>query len=181
MIAGPSGVGKGSLVKRLMERDPDRLALSVSATTRPPREGEVHGVDYLFVTDAEFDAMIAGGELLEWAPIVGHRSGTPARFVEEQLAAGRDAVLEIDVEGAKQVAARVPDAILVFLAPPTFEELERRLRGRATEAEDQIATRLEAARAELGEKDGFDHVVVNDDLDRAAGEVAAIIEASRAP
>jgi guanylate kinase len=178
VIAGPSGVGKGSLVNELLSRDPDGLALSVSATTRTPRPGEEHGRDYYFVSDEEFDGLVASGDLLEWAEIVGHRSGTPRGYVDDQLA-GRDVVLEIDVQGAAQVRDRVPEALLIFLAPPSVEELERRLRGRGTETEDRIRRRLETAHAELGETGWFDHVVVNDDLMRAADEVAAIIEGFR--
>jgi guanylate kinase len=179
VIAGPSGVGKGTVVRRLLARDPEGLVLSVSATTRPARPGEVPGTDYAFVTDAEFDRMIHDGELLEWAEIVGHRSGTPRAFVEGQLAAGRDVVLEIDVQGAAQVRDRVPDALLVFLLPPSFEELETRLRSRGTETEDRIRRRLHTAEWELQQSGWFDHVVVNDDVERAADEVAAIIERSR--
>jgi guanylate kinase len=179
VIAGPSGVGKGSVVGRLRSLDSDRLALSVSVTTRPPRPNEVEGRDYFFVSDATFDRMVEAGELLEWAPIVGHRSGTPRGFVQDRLASGRDVLLEIDVNGAKQVRAKVPDAVLIFLEPPSIEELERRLRGRGTETEDGIRTRLASAERELGERDRFDHVVVNDDLERSAAQVAAIIDASR--
>jgi guanylate kinase len=178
VIAGPSGVGKGSLVKELLSRDPDGLALSVSATTRGPRPGEEDGRDYYFLSDEEFDALIASGDLLEWADIVGHRSGTPRGYVDEQLA-GRDVVLEIDVQGAAQVRERVPEALLVFLAPPSVEELERRLRGRGTETEDRVRRRLQTAESELGRTEWFDHVVVNDDLMRAADEVAAIIQGFR--
>ena len=180
VIAGPSGVGKGSVVQRLLSRDPKGLSLSVSATTRSPRSGEVQGVDYVFVSDETFDAMIQDGELLEWAEIVGHRSGTPARFVTEQLQAGRDVVLEIDVKGAQQVRDAAPNALLIFLLPPSFEELERRLRGRGTEDEDRIERRLDTARWELQQEGWFDHRVLNDDLQRASDEVAAIIERSRA-
>lgn len=179
VIAGPSGVGKGSVVQRLLSRDPKGLSLSVSATTRSPRSGEVEGVDYVFVSDETFDAMIQDGELLEWAEIVGHRSGTPARFVTEQLQAGRDVVLEIDVKGAQQVRDAAPNALLIFLLPPSFEELERRLRGRGTEDEDRIERRLDTARWELQQEGWFDHRVLNDDLQRASDEVAAIIERSR--
>ena len=179
VIAGPSGVGKGSVVQRLLSRDPKGLSLSVSATTRSPRSGEVEGVDYVFVSDETFDAMIQDGELLEWAEIVGHRSGTPARFVTEQLQAGRDVVLEIDVKGAQQVRLAMPNALLIFLLPPSFEELERRLRGRGTEDEDRIERRLDTARWELQQEGWFDHRVLNDDLQRASDEVAAIIERSR--
>jgi guanylate kinase len=179
VIAGPSGVGKGSVVQRLRSRDPQGFALSVSATTRPARPGEIDGVDYSFVTDEAFDSMIRSGDLLEWAEIVGHRSGTPGRFVQEQLAAGRDVVLEIDVKGAQQVREREPDALLIFLLPPSFAELERRLRSRGTEDDARIELRLQAARWELQQEGWFDHRVVNDDLQRASDEVAAIIDASR--
>jgi guanylate kinase len=179
VIAGPSGVGKGSVVRDLLERDPHGLALSVSATTRAPREGESNGVHYLFVLDEVFDRMIADGDLLEWAPVVGHRSGTPRKAVEELLEAGRDVILEIDVQGAEQIRRLEPDALLVFLAPPTMEELERRLRGRGTETEERIAARLAIAEWEMGQQGWFDHVVVNDELERASSQVAAIIEASR--
>jgi guanylate kinase len=179
VIAGPSGVGKGSVVRRLLARDPDRLALSISATTRPPRPGERDGVDYRFVDPATFDAMIAGAALLEWAEVFGDRYGTPAEAVEAARASGRDAILEIDVQGARQVRGRAPDAVLVFLAPPSLGELERRLRSRGTESEERIRRRLATAEAELAQADAFDHVVVNDDLAAASSQVAAIIGASR--
>jgi len=155
------------------------LALSVSVTTRPPRPTERDGVDYFFISDVEFDRMVAGAELLEWAEIVGHRSGTPAAFVRDRRTDGRDVLLEIDVEGARQVRERIPEAVLVFLEPPSMEELERRLRGRRTEDDDRIEWRLQTARREMERRSSFDHVVVNDDLDRASAEVAAIIDASR--
>jgi guanylate kinase len=179
VVAGPSGVGKGTVVRGLLERDPHQLVYSVSATTRSPREGEIEGVHYRFVGDEEFDRMIRGGELLEWAEIVGHRSGTPRRFVEDRLAEGPDVLLEVDVKGAKQVRELMPDALLVFLLPPSFEELERRLRGRGSESEERLRERLDTARWELQQEQWFDERVVNDDLDRAVNEVAAIIEGSR--
>jgi guanylate kinase len=179
VIAGPSGVGKGTVVQRLLARDPDRLALSVSVTTRPPRPGEVGGVHYRFVTDDEFDRLVEEEAFLEWAAIVGHRSGTLRRTVEELLRDGKDVILEIDVQGAEQVRDRVPDALLIFLAPPTLEELERRLRGRGTETEASIRRRLDLAARELAEAGWFAARVTNDDVDRATDEVAAIIEASR--
>lgn len=148
-------------------------------TTRPPRAGERDGIDYRFLSDEQFDRLIAGGELLEWAHVVGHRSGTPARPVEEALAAGRDVVLEIDVQGARQVRERAPGAVLIFLAPPSLEELERRLRSRGTEDEARLALRLATARAEMAQQPRFDHVVVNDRLDQATAQVEAIIQASR--
>lgn len=148
-------------------------------TTRAPRPDERDGIDYRFVSGEEFDRLVAGGELLEWAPVVGHRSGTPARPVEEALAAGRDVVLEIDVQGARQVRERAPDAVLIFLAPPSMEELERRLRSRGTEDEARLALRLATARAEMAQRPWFDHVVVNDRLDQATAQVEAIIQESR--
>lgn len=148
-------------------------------TTRAPRPDERDGIDYRFVSGEEFDRLVAGGELLEWAPVVGHRSGTPARPVEEALAAGRDVVLEIDVQGARQVRERAPDAVLIFLAPPSMEELERRLRSRGTEDEARLALRLATARAEMAQRPWFDHVVVNDRLDQATAQVEAIIQGSR--
>jgi guanylate kinase len=181
VLAGPSGVGKGSIVRELVTRDPEGLSLSVSVTTRASRPGEVDGVDYFFIDGDAFERMIRAGELLEWAEIVGHRSGTPRGFVEDRLAAGRDVVLEIDVVGASQVRERVPGSVLIYIEPPSMEELERRLRGRGTETEERIRLRLETAAWELEQRDWFDHVVVNDDLKRASAQVAAIIEASRSP
>jgi guanylate kinase len=179
VIAGPSGVGKGTVVQRLLVRDPDRLALSVSVTTRAPRPDEIDGVHYRFVTDEAFDRMIERGELLEWAEIVGHRSGTPRRDVDELLGRGTDVILEIDVQGAEQIRDRVPEATLIFLAPPTLEELERRLRGRGTESEASIRRRLDLAAREIAEASWFQASVTNDDVGRATDEVAAIIDASR--
>ena len=179
VLAGPSGVGKGTIVRELVSRDPEGLSLSVSVTTRAPRPAEVDGVDYFFVDDDAFDRMIRAGELLEWAEIVGHRSGTPRGFVDDRLAAGRDVVLEIDVVGASQIRDRVPGSVLIFVAPPSMEELERRLRGRGTETEERIRVRLETAEWELEQRGWFDHVIVNDDLERASSQVAAIIDASR--
>jgi guanylate kinase len=179
VLAGPSGVGKGSIVRRLVASDPEGLSLSVSVTTRAPRPTEVDGVDYFFVDDDAFDRMIEAGELLEWAEIVGHRSGTPRGFVEDRLAEGRDVLLEIDVVGASQVRERVPGAVLIFIAPPSMEELERRLRGRGTETEERIRVRLEKAAWEMEQQGWFDQLVVNDRLDPAAAQVAAIIERSR--
>lgn len=162
----------------MIARDP-RLSLSVSVTTRPPRPGEMDGVDYFFVDEDAFDRMIEAGELLEWAEIVGHRSGTPKGFVEDRLAEGRDVLLEIDVVGASQVRERVSGAVLIFVEPPSLEELERRLRGRGTETEEAIRLRMESAAWELTQRPWFDHVVVNDDLEGAARRVTAIIDASR--
>lgn len=165
VLAGPSGVGKSSVVDRLRAELPE-LEFSVSATTRGPRPGEVHGVHYLFVGDAGFDDLIATGALLEWAEIHGglQRSGTPRRPVEDALAAGRPVLVEVDLQGARAVKAAMPEAVTVFLEPPSFDELARRLRGRGTESDDDFARRLDTARAELAARDEFDVVVVNDDL-----------------
>jgi guanylate kinase len=180
VLAGPSGVGKGSVVARLLARDPEGLALSVSATTRPARQGERDGDDYVFVDDAGFDRMVADDALLEWAQVyAGQRYGTPRAFVDAELAAGRDVILEIDVQGAAQVRRHTPGAVLILLAPPSLEALEARLRGRGTEDELGIQERLAAAQRELEQAGWFDHVVVNDDVDRAAAQVAAIIDGSR--
>jgi guanylate kinase len=181
VIAGPSGVGKGTVVRTVRSRVPGDLVLSVSATTRPPRAGEVDGIDYFFVDAAGFDRMVADGEMLEWAEVFhGHRYGTPAGPVELHRDAGRDVLLEIDVEGARWVRERAPDAVLILLEPPSRGELERRLRSRGTESDASIEERLAKAAWELEQRDLFDHAIVNDDVERASSQVAAIIEASRA-
>jgi guanylate kinase len=179
VLAGPSGVGKGTVVRRLQELVPD-LELSVSSTTRAPRPGETDGVEYRFESNEEFDRQIAEDAFLEWAEIFGHhRSGTLAAPVTRARAAGRDVILEIDVQGAGWVRSRMPDAVLIFLRPPSEDELARRLRARGTENEEQLARRLAVARDEIAESDRFDHVVVNDDVDRAATEIARIIDDTR--
>ena len=179
MVSGPSGVGKGSVVRLVLERDP-RLYFSVSAKTRPPRPGEVDGRDYRFMSEERFEQLVREGAFLEWASMFGHRSGTLAEPVEKARAEGRDVILEIDVQGARQIRERVPDAVLVFLAPPSREELLRRLRARGTERGGALDLRLEAIDREMAQADWFDHVVVNDELSRAAGEVADIIDRYRA-
>ena len=149
--------------------------LSVSATTRHPRAGEVDGREYLFVAGPEFDALIEGGKLLEWADVFGHRYGTPADPIEAALSQGRDVMLEIDVQGAKQVRDRGLPATFIFLVPPSEADLAERLRNRRTETEEDVQRRLAGADEEMQEAAWFDHVVVNDDVDRAAAELAAII------
>lgn len=178
MISGPSGVGKGSVVRRLLLRDPEGLVYSVSVSTRPARAGESER-DYWFVADAEFDRLVREGALLEWAQVFGHRYGTPAVPVERLLANGRDVILEIDVQGARTVRERAPGALFVFLVPPSREELIRRLRERGTEDEEALAVRLAKADEEMAESSWFDHVVVNDDLEEATTQVEAIILGSR--
>lgn len=178
VVSGPSGVGKGSVHAGLHGVLPD-LVTSVSATTRAPRPGEVDGVAYHFVDPAGFDAMIAADALLEWAEYAGHRYGTPRGPVDDVVGSGRIALLEVEVQGALQIRARRPDALLVFLIPPSFEELERRLRDRGTEDDDTIEARLEVALGEMGAQERFDHIVVNDDLQRATAEVARLVDRAR--
>lgn len=174
VVSGPSGVGKGTLVALLRERS-SCLGLTVSATTREPRPGERDGVSYYFMDDAEFDRRVAAGEFLEWAWVHGHRYGTLRSEVERVLAAGASVVLEIDVQGGLSVRASMPDAVLVFVEPPSVEELERRLRGRGTEDETQIETRLRNARSEMDRAPEYDVRIVNDDLERACSELEEVI------
>ena len=181
VLAGPTAVGKGTVASYVRERHPE-IWISVSATTRPPRPGEVDGRHYHFVTDARFDEMVAGDELLEWAVV--HRSaryGTPRRPVEEVLATGRPALLEIDLQGARQVRARMPDALFVFLKPPSWEELVRRLVGRATEGPEERARRLETAREELAAEPEFDATLVNTRVPVAAAELVALMTGTQEP
>ena len=175
VLAGPTAVGKGTVSADLRVRYP-QVWLSVSATTRAPRPGEVDGVHYHFVSPATFDAMIADDELLEWAVVHGrNRYGTPRGPVDERLAAGEPALLEIDLQGARQVRATMPEARFVFLAPPSWEELERRLVGRGTEDADERERRLATARVELAAESEFDHVIVNDDVHRATDRLIQVM------
>jgi len=178
VVSGPSGVGKGSVHAGLYGLL-DGLELSVSVTTRAPRPGEREGVAYHFVDESTFDRMVAGGALLEWAEYAGNRYGTPRGPLEEAVARGRTVLLEIEVQGAVQIRAQMPEALLIFLVPPAFEELERRLRDRGTEDEATIQSRLEVARSEMAAQEAFDHIVVNDDLDRATADVARLIQRAR--
>jgi guanylate kinase len=178
VISGPSGVGKGTVVRSLLEARP-ALRFAVSYTTRDPRPGEVDGVHYRFVDQDTFGAIADAGGFLEWAEIFGHRSGTPAADVEEARAAGDDVLLEVDVQGARSVRERVPDAVLVFLQPPSEEELERRLRERGTEEGPDLDLRLSEAKREMAAASEFDHVIVNDRVEEAVREVLAIIKASK--
>ncbi len=175
VLAGPTAVGKGTVSSYIRDHVPD-VWLSVSATTRAPRPGEVDGLHYHFVTDAEFDAMVESGDMLEWAVVHGRaKYGTPRRPVEQMLAAGRRALLEIDLQGARQVRQEMPEALFVFLAPPSWDELVRRLVDRGTEAEEERAARLATARSELAAADEFDVVIVNDDVRRAAEELVSLM------
>lgn len=179
VLAGPTAVGKGTVVGRAREIAPD-LWTSVSATTRPPRPGEIEGVHYRFVDDATFDAMIERGEFLEWAVVHNaYRYGTPSEPVRRIAAAGRPALLEIDLAGARQVRAAVPDALFVFLAPPSFETLVERLALRGTESADERRRRLGTARDEMAAESEFDVTIVNTDIDQAATELVDLISHGR--
>jgi guanylate kinase len=173
VLAGPTAVGKGTVAAEIRREYPE-VWLSVSVTTRKPRPGEVDGVHYTFVSDAEFDRMIAQGELLEWATLHhAHRSGTPRAPVVQALAEGRPALLEIDLQGARQVRASMPEALFVFLRPPSWEELVRRLVGRGTEDEADRARRLATAKEELAAEEWFEVSIVNDDVRRASAELVS--------
>jgi guanylate kinase len=178
VLAGPSGVGKGSIVARLLAALPD-LELSISATTRQPRAREDEGRHYHFVERRTFDEMVEGDGFLEWADIFGERYGTPREPVARALAEGRDVLVEIDVQGARQVKAAEPEAFMVFITPPSLEELERRLRTRGSETDQQISRRLAKASDELAAEPEFDVTVVNDDLETAAREVVEIVDRLR--
>lgn len=176
VLAGPTAVGKGTVSRHIREQYPDVL-LSVSATTRPPRPGEIEGEHYYFVSDAEFDAMIARGEFLEHAVVHNSsRYGTPRPPIDRALADGKSVLLEIDLQGARSVRERMPEALLVFLLPPTWEELVRRLIGRGTESPEEQARRLETAKVELAAQDEFDVKVVNRDVGQAAREVVELLD-----
>ncbi|MCS7067157.1 MAG: guanylate kinase [Meiothermus sp.] len=177
VMTGASGVGKGTIRGRLLEYH--RMYYSISMTTRPPRVGERHGVDYYFVSKAEFESKIAQNGFLEWAQYVDDYYGTPREPVEEALANGRDVILEIEVQGALQVKQAMPDAILVFIIPPSLSELRRRLLVRGTDSLAKIHKRLKRAEEEIRMADQFKYVLVNDQLDKAVSDFAAIIQAER--
>lgn len=178
VFTGPSGTGKGTILKQVLAADP-RTRVSVSATTRAPRPGEEHGVHYWFLSREDFEQKIGDGAFLEHACYVGNHYGTLEQPVNDQLAAGYDVVLEIEVQGALQIHSKRPDAIMIFVEPPSVEELESRLRGRGTETEEKVNARIEAARGELAQAAQFDYIVVNDDLGEAVGDVCAILRAER--
>jgi guanylate kinase len=175
VLSGPSGVGKSTVVAHMRKVHPE-VWLSVSATTRRPRPGERHGVQYHFVDNDEFDKLVANGQLLEWAEFAGNRYGTPREAVMEKLEAGEPVLLEIDLQGARQVRQSMPDAQLVFLAPPSWEELVRRLTGRGTEPPEVIERRLEAARVELAAESEFDTTLVNTSVEDVARELLALMK-----
>lgn len=178
VLTGPSGAGKGTLLSRLRQED-DRLFLSVSATTRVPRPGEIDGVHYYFLSREAFDRKVDENAFLEHACYVGNCYGTLEAPVDEKLEAGYDVILEIEVQGAMQVKRKRADAVMVFIAPPSFEELSARLHGRGTESEEKVQKRLETAKHEMACSGQFDYVVVNDEVDRAVRELQGILEARR--
>jgi guanylate kinase len=178
VISGPSGVGKDTLIQRLLKRDRN-LGKSVSFTTRPPRPGEIPGVDYVFTTRPEFELARSEGKLLESAEYDGHLYATSAPMVEQLRSAGRDTILKIDVQGAEQVRKLVSDALFIFIAPPSMDELGLRLKKRKTESEKDLAARRDIAKTEMSYRPSYDYVVVNDDVDRAADEVLRIIGEAR--
>ena len=174
IISAPSGTGKGTVIDELLKRRPDFI-FSVSATTRAPRPGEVDGIAYSFVTHDRFCGMISADMFLEYAEYVGNYYGTPAGPVDEYLQNGKTVILDVEVQGAKQVMSKKPEAITIFIVPPDMAELENRLRKRGTDTEEKLGARLRRARQELLEKSHYQHVVVNDNVSRAAGEILEII------
>jgi guanylate kinase len=181
VLAGPTAVGKGTVSTFIRDNYPE-VWLSVSATTRPPRPGEEHGVHYFFVSAEEFDSLVEKGQMLEWAVVHGrNRYGTLRSTVEAAMADGRSVLLEIDLQGARQVKKSMPEANFVFLAPPSWDEMVRRLVGRGTETPEEQQQRLETAKLELAAEPEFDHTVVNDDVQRAAAELVSLMGISPRP
>ncbi|VVT09908.1 Guanylate kinase [Erythrobacter sp. EC-HK427] len=179
ILSSPSGTGKTTIARRLLAEDAD-IAMSVSVTTRPPRPGEVDGVDYHFIDEAEFQRMVEAGELVEWAEVFGNNYGTPKAQIKAGLKEGCDFLFDIDWQGTQQLYQRMEtDVVRVFLLPPSIDELEERLRGRATDSDAVIESRMARARNEISHWDGYDYVVVNDDIDACFAKVRMILEAER--
>ena len=176
VVSGFSGSGKGTLMKKLLSGYPDTYALSISATTRAPREGERHGKEYFFISKDEFEKMIAKGELIEYAKYVENYYGTPREYVEKKLEEGRDVILEIEIQGALKVKKAFPDTLLLFVTPPSAEELKQRLVGRGTETMDVIRSRMDRACEEAEGMDSYDYLIVNDELDTCVKEMHEIIQ-----
>lgn len=176
VVSGFSGAGKGTLMKELLNQHQDQYALSISATTRKPREGEEHGREYFFLTVEEFQNMIAEDALIEHACYVGNYYGTPRSYVEEQMAVGRDVILEIEIQGALEVKKKFPDTLLLFVTPPSAEVLEERLRGRGTETEEVIRERLKRASQEAMYMDQYDYILVNDNLETCVEQMHQLIQ-----
>lgn len=176
VLSGPSGVGKGTVCKALRECTPE-LIYSVSATTREPREGEVEGVNYFFKTKEQFQQLIRDDQVLEWAEYVGNYYGTPRKFVEDTLNAGKDIILEIEVQGALKVKQKFPEGVFIFLLPPSMDELENRIVGRGTESEETIRSRMSVAMDEIRLMEHYDYAIVNDRVEHACTRINAIIEA----
>ena len=177
VLSGPSGAGKGTLCNKL--RDSVAINYSISATTRAPRTGEVDGVNYFFMTKDDFRQKIASDGFLEWAEVYGNYYGTPLDYIQTMTAQGNDVMVEIDPQGAKQVKLKMPNAVLIFIMPPSYRELENRIRGRGTENEEQIQTRLGSAVTEINTLSIYDYVVVNDDLDEAVSDLKTILNAEK--
>lgn len=177
VVSGFSGAGKGTIVKRIIPEN-ENYSLSISMTTREPRNGEVDGVDYFFVTKERFEEAISNGELIEYANYVGNYYGTPRKYVEEQIAKGKDVILEIEMQGAMQVKSRFPEAVMVFVTPPSSEILKDRLLKRGTETEEVVNKRMKRAREESNFIDRYDFVLINDDLDKCVAELHTLIDAS---
>lgn len=179
VVSGPSGTGKGTVCGEFL-RARKEISYSISATTRSPREGEQDGVNYYFLSRAEFERMIEKGELLEWAEVYGNYYGTPLKKIEERLAEGRDILLEIDTQGALNVQKKFPDGVYVFILPPSIDELARRLRGRGTDTEDVVSRRLAAAASEIAIAKEYAFAIVNDKVENAVRTLAAIVDAEHA-
>ena len=174
VVSGSSGVGKGTVLKEFLKQNPDFM-LSISCTTRVPREGETDGVNYFFMTKEDFKHCIDNDKFLEWAEFAGNFYGTKKKFINQCLADGKDIILEIDTQGALQVKKKMPEAVLIFICPPSLQALENRLRGRHTEDEAAIQKRLDAVKEELARAENFDYKIVNDDIQRAVSELEMII------
>ncbi|NLJ83541.1 MAG: guanylate kinase [Halanaerobiaceae bacterium] len=178
VLSGPSGVGKGTVLRRLL-KDYKDIEYSISATTRPGRKGEIHGKDYFFLSEEEFFQMVDNNQFIEWAKVHNNYYGTPREYVEKTLQDGRDIILEIDIQGARKVRETYPEAVYVFLLPPSFSELEKRLNKRGTEDEKTKELRLKNAREELKELVNYDYQIINEDLEEAVEQLKAIIVAER--